>query len=761
MIMRSSPTAPILLLVGLAGSCGEEPPLKAPNTETPLASRSEQRPTIQVRMNARRQRGLPGKPEWVNAGDLDGDGFEELLATTLSPGTLHVFRGKPGGLAQESSMIPVGDYPLRPMLTPDREGLGQQVIVAERATGSVTWLRPLLAPEDQIIARVDLPSPPRALACADMGGDGRYELILALDGPQLAVVDAGGIQQLLPLAAGIPRCLALAGDCLFVGSQEDRRVDRYLWRDGRLLPEPTSFDLPGIPRDLSVDDVDEDGDLELLVAGGANSLWVLGWQSEGGLLALEPAPASAGLLTWKQTSVPIDLCLRRPEQVQSPSANPLERLVLNYASMNYSRLWGLTRSGPVGTQGGYAGQTPTSATFIHLDGDPFLDLVVANRDSYALSLLSGKDVHTFQQPRRVPVGGFPNAMAQGDLNGDGRTDLVVVNSKQDSISILIGHKKGFARLGGSHVDRGPHVPRILDLDGDGHMDCALLTSDATGCRFRRLFGDGTGTLTVDPAAATARVGTGNGDWLLCDVTGNGTQELLVLSSELNQLIMFAAPGREPLRYLQTFAFPGGPRALSALKGQPGEPPTIAVAITRGDQKGVLIGSFDQTHPNGSLTWASHHEITLAVVPIALEAADMDGNGLGDLVVLGLTAEGGVEGRVVPILQYEVDGIRNFRHWMQLTTSSMPRDVDLADLNGDGLPEVLVCAQFAHIVDIWEGGTKGNGAYRLFRRDGIGAGVGVMAAEVLDLDGKGGLDLVVAAGHEDQVSLILNTTELAP
>jgi hypothetical protein len=594
-----------------------------------------------------------------------------------------------------------------------------------------------------------------------MGDDGHYEIILALDGPQLAVLDARGIQQILPLAAGRPRCLALAGDCLFVGSQTDRRVDRYRWRDGRLLPEPTSFVLPGIPRDLAVDDVDEDGDLELLVAGGANSLWVLGWQTEGGLLALEPAQASAGLLTWKQTSVPIDLCLRRPEQSPPPSASPIERLVLNYASMNYSRLWGLTRSGPVGTQAGYAGQTPTSATFIHMNGDPFLDLVVANRDSNALSLLRGKDVHTFQQPQRVPVGGFPNAMAQGDLNGDGRADLVVVNSKQDSISILIGHQEGLARLGDSQVGRGPHAPRILDLDGDGHQDCALLTSDATGCRFRRFFGDGTGTLTVDPAAATARVGTGNGDWLLCDVTGNGTQELLVLSAELDQLIIFAAPGREPLRYLQTVVFPGGPKALSALKGQPGEPPILAVAITRDEQKGVLIGSFHQTNPSGSPTWVSQHEITLPVVPIALEAADMDGNGLEDLVVLCLTAEGGVEGRVVPILQYEVDGIRHFEHWMQLTTSSMPRDVALADLNSDGLPEVLVCAQFAHIVDMWEGGTRGNGAYRLFPRDGIGAGVGVMAAEVLDLDGKGGLDLVVADGHEDQVSLILNTTELAP
>jgi hypothetical protein len=352
-------------------------------------------------------------------------------------------------------------------------------------------------------------------------------------------------------------------------------------------------------------------------------------------------------------------------------------------------------------------------------------------------------------------------MAQGDLNGDGRTDLVVVNSKQDSISILVGRDQGLTRLGESHVDRGPHVPRILDLDGDGHMDCALLTSDATGCRFRRLFGDGTGALTPDPAAGAQRVGTGTGDWLLCDVTGNGDEELLVISPELDQLVIFAAPGREPLRYLHTQPFPGGPVAICALRAEPGQAPSLAIAIRRGDQRGVRIGSFDRSAPDGPLSWVPRHEVPLPIVPVTLKAADMDGNGLEDLVVLGLTSETGVEGRLIPVLQYEVDSIRHFRHWMRLQTSTMPRDLDLADLNGDGLPEVLVCAQFAHIVDLWEGGTKANGAFALFRRDGIGTGVGAMAAEVLDLDGEGGPDLAVADGHADQVSLVMNATELAP
>ncbi len=762
--MRFPPTAlaPFLFWAGSLAGCSDSTVLADDEREDPpitAAPRVGPRPP-ELRLNSRRQRALPAKPEWVTAGDIDGDGYEELLATTLSPGSLHVFRGDAKGLSEKSTDLLVGGYPLRPILIPDPAGEGQQVVVAERASSWIRWLRPFAASGEQILGSVQLGSVPRAIGGGDLGADGQSDLVLALDGPRLVRVTPSGVQQDLPLVADLPRCLVVGEDCVFVGSQSQRRVDRYLWSAGQLLESPTSFPLPGIPRDMILDDVDQDGDLELLVAGGSNEIWVLGWGLPGGPTALEPDTAQQAMLSWKQNSVPIDLGLRRsPPSVDGPNNAPTsaERMVLCFSSMAYVRYWDLTPEGPRSHDSGYAGQTPTSATFLHLNADGFLDMAVANRDSNAISLLRGKDAHTFHQPTPVKVGGFPNALAQGDLNADGWPDLLVVNSKQDSLTILLGSAKGLIRAEDLSVDRGPHAPRLQDFDGDGNLDCGLLCSDATGCTWRRLFGDGTGTLAPRENAPPQPVGKGMGEWLMCDVTGDGAQEVLILSPELERLTVFAPPGADPLRYLHTQPLTGGPRTFTSLAGAPGSAALLAIGLTRGKQKGVVIGTLAPQGPGEPIEWSVQHDIPLTVTPTRLRTADMDGNGLEDVVVLSLLVDGGSDGRVVPLMQVDVDGAKQFTHWIRLRTSSMPRDMDLADLNGDGLPEILVCAQYAHIVDLWEGRTNLRGQYSLRRRDGIGSGVGAMAATVLDLNHQGLPDVVIADGHADQISSILNDT----
>src|SRR5436190_419499 len=73
-----------------------------------------------------------------------------------------------------------------------------------------------------------------------------------------------------------------------------------------------------------------------------------------------------------------------------------------------------------------------------------------------------------------PSGAFPRALAVGDVNHDGRPDLVVANNGGDSVSLLIGTGNGAFQT--QQVLAVGHAPRgltLADFNGDGRPDLVV------------------------------------------------------------------------------------------------------------------------------------------------------------------------------------------------------------------------------------------------------------------------------------------------
>ncbi len=80
--------------------------------------------------------------------------------------------------------------------------------------------------------------------------------------------------------------------------------------------------------------------------------------------------------------------------------------------------------------------------------------------------------------------GKPESIASGDLDGDGKPDVVVANTFSNTISVFRNTSTvtslSFAPKIDSAAGLNPHAVRIADLDGDGKLDIVLLNFDPTG-----------------------------------------------------------------------------------------------------------------------------------------------------------------------------------------------------------------------------------------------------------------------------------------
>jgi len=152
-----------------------------------------------------------------------------------------------------------------------------------------------------------------------------------------------------------------------------------------------------------------------------------------------------------------------------------------------------------------AGAAPVSVATGDLNGDGKLDLVVTNSADNTVSVLLGKVDGTFASPVKYPTGIYPASVAIGDFNGDGNLDFVVTNEncvlvgggqtiscQAGTVSIFLGNGDGtFQPKVDYSTSSGPASVAVGDFNGDGNLDLAVANlADGTVSIF---LGNGDGT----------------------------------------------------------------------------------------------------------------------------------------------------------------------------------------------------------------------------------------------------------------------------
>jgi hypothetical protein len=206
------------------------------------------------------------------------------------------------------------------------------------------------------------------------------------------------------------------------------------------------------------------------------------------------------------------------------------------------------------------------------NGDGNLDLVTDSWGEDRLEIVLGDGKGGFATPGKyVNVGKHPyQRIRVADLNGDGKADIVSTNLDGNDVSILLGDGKGeFRQPPGSPFPCGdsPFDVAIGDVDGDGRPDLAIVdspssTSDRTGQDgLTILLGDGRGGFRKTAGSPLGlpkrpnRVAIG-------PLRGAEGAEVVVSNPESDSLTIFRMSRNGAVASRSTVAVPGHPKGLA-------------------------------------------------------------------------------------------------------------------------------------------------------------------------------------------------------
>jgi hypothetical protein len=149
--------------------------------------------------------------------------------------------------------------------------------------------------------------------------------------------------------------------------------------------------------------------------------------------------------------------------------------------------------------------------------------------SRALTLLLADGQAGFKASQIPLRTGQPWFVAIGDLNGDGKPDLVATHHEQSALTVLLGNGAGgFRETSASPFDMGHNVWQMVlaDVNRDGRADVVAAAGDS----IRVMLGDGTGSFRPAPHSPYA---TASGTWRLevGDVNGDGKNDVVTSNTE--------------------------------------------------------------------------------------------------------------------------------------------------------------------------------------------------------------------------------------
>jgi len=449
-----------------------------------------------------------------------------------------------------------------------------------------------------------------------------------------------------------------------------------------------------------------------------------------------------------------------------------------------------------------AGASPSEVAILDANRDGLLDVAVAPNNGGAVILLAGNGRGSFAPLTEIAVDAFPKALDAKDLNGDGLVDLVVAVTSPEQVIVLlqdstaIGGFREVSRqpiatlpmdvvampladgtlnvLTASDTGRAVDITHLritgmqatfldttrlampgratrialADLIGDGNVDLAVGIARAQPAKGSVLYFTGNGSTFAATAAYEVVVGEGTIAMGAGKLGGGAKEDLAVSSSLSNELGLVFDVGGVPT--LERFAISAGDGSQCAPCGRSEDAACgsgaqcITMRPTDETQVCALTCSSNADCPNDTdcqqIGGANFCTPQLNKCPVssmlstgvnarAVHIADLDLDGVPEILV----------STVADVDVFRAGGTRLYYHAYRAATGLNPWEMAIADLNSDTFPDVITANRFRQNVSVLLG------LGRLFTpiaEHAVGSSPTATALGNLDRDERQACDIVV-------------------
>jgi hypothetical protein len=329
-----------------------------------------------------------------------------------------------------------------------------------------------------------------------------------------------------------------------------------------------------------------------------------------------------------------------------------------------------------------SGGSGTSAVAVQdLNGDGKLDIVLANTSS-TVGVLLNAGTGTFPATATTyasgATSGNASAVALGDVNADGKADIVVLNTNDSTVGVLLGSGTGTFLAATTYAVGSYSYPTglaLADVNSDGRVDVLVAnnTTSSVGVLLSRSTG-GLGTV------AQLSTGSRNPQSLTAgDMNGDGKPDI-IFGSSAGEVVVLLNSGTGTFTTTAA-AYPSGGSSVQRVKvGDVNKDGKLDVvtANTFENSVSVLLGTG-----TGTLGTAASYSAGSNSGLTSVALGDLNKDGRLDLV----SANYSINSAGV-LLGQSAGGFPATATLFSTGNNSAPNDVVVADVNNDTRPDLI-------------------------------------------------------------------------